>query len=318
MGLATTTTLKDLFKNTPIGSSTNIRFGESTADIRLWAEYAGRNGWTETTGWMDSGINYDDDVSDYEARVRFGALFNNEGSINTVNDAIGFGATEAGNHHVGAGAAIWPYKTFPMQGTIWVKADGWAAPSPTPSPAVQATGDPHLVNVHGQRFDIYRPGAHVLLHVPRGAAPDTTWLHLEADARQLGAGCEELYFQAITVTGAWVERARNLTADLDEFALGDRGEPARGLQFFAESAGKRSSTSWINFGKVGLKVVWGHTGGGIKYLDVLLKHVGQAGVKVGGLLGEDDHTWVSTQNSACKHFVALHTDGPSDLSGIVG
>jgi len=297
MGLATTTTLKDLFKNTPIGSSTNIRFGESTADIRLWAEYAGRNGWTENTGWMDSGINYDDDVSDYEARVRFGALFNNEGSINTVNDAIGFGATEADNHHVGAGAAIWPYKTFPMQGTIWVKADGWAAPSPTPSPAVQATGDPHLVNVHGQRFDVLQPGSHVLLHVPMGAHPSHALLRVVAEAQQLGGACADTYFVAVNITGRWAG---------PEARAHGTGDGRRGLVFHADGdAAARPDAAWMSFGTVSLKVVHGRTRAGAAYLNLYARNLLKAGYLVGGLLGEDDHTEVATPSSNCNRVVSL-------------
>jgi len=142
MGLPTTTTLKDLFATTPIGSSTNIRFGESTADIRLWAEYAGRNGWAEETVWMGSGINYADDMSIYQARVRFGALFNNYDRVGDADDAIGFGATEAeGQGMVGAGATTWPRNSYPVQGTIWVKTP---VPSPTSSPTLAPTPAPTL------------------------------------------------------------------------------------------------------------------------------------------------------------------------------
>jgi len=193
-------------------------------------------------------------------------------------------------------------------------------PSPTPSPtaiqvaspgSVHAVGDPHLVNIYGQRFDIYQPGAHVLLQVPRGAARNTTKLHVRAYAKQMGALCEELYFQTLNVTGRWVEdellhsQAIGSTASSLEAVLGVDGKTAGGLHFSAESAGKGQRTPWLYFGGVGLKVVWGHTGGGISYLNVLLKHVGQVGVPVGGLLGADDHTSVSTRGPNCRHPVAL-------------
>merc|ERR1719382_208783 len=31
-----------------------------------------------------------------------------------------------------------------------------------------AVGDPHLENVHGERFDLMKPGKHVLINIPRG------------------------------------------------------------------------------------------------------------------------------------------------------
>ena len=33
--------------------------------------------------------------------------------------------------------------------------------------AASGTGDPHLVNVHGQKFDLYQPGLHPLIRIPR-------------------------------------------------------------------------------------------------------------------------------------------------------
>ena len=82
------------------------------------------------TNWKAAGINFDDDGSGYQAKVRFGALFNNEGSVVTANDAIGFGATEAGGASVGAGVVVYSNNRYPMQGTIWVKT----APTPPPPP----------------------------------------------------------------------------------------------------------------------------------------------------------------------------------------
>ncbi|CAK0880678.1 unnamed protein product [Prorocentrum cordatum] len=54
------------------------------------------------------------------------------------------------------------------------------SPTPTPAPAASATGDPHLQNIHGERFDLMRPGNAVLIQIPRGEpvcnmAPASTW-----------------------------------------------------------------------------------------------------------------------------------------------
>jgi hypothetical protein len=53
--------------------------------------------------------------SDYQAKVRFGLLLNNEDSINTANDAVGFGVVEAGGLGAGAGHAKWQPR-FAMRG----------------------------------------------------------------------------------------------------------------------------------------------------------------------------------------------------------
>merc|ERR1712194_670782 len=47
------------------------------------------------------------------------------------------------------------------------------------------TGDPHLVNVHGQKFDLYQPGLHPLIRIPR-SQKERTALLVQAKASRLG------------------------------------------------------------------------------------------------------------------------------------
>ncbi|CAK0812123.1 unnamed protein product, partial [Prorocentrum cordatum] len=209
-----------------------------------------------------------------------------------------------------------------------------AQPGPTPSPtasqefsaesvdmsSVHAVGDPHLVNVYGQHFDIFHQGVHVLLQVPRGAAPAAARLYVAARAQQLGAVCDEMYFTSLNVTGRWVEdrlrsKAFNLTDDFPEAAMRARGRPTGGLHFLAGQAGNRRHTPWMYFGGVGLRVTWGHTAHGVKYLNVLMKHVSQAGAPVGGLLGGDDHTEAATRSSACSKSLALRAEEQDEPQG---
>jgi len=77
-----------------------------------------------------------------------------------------------------------------------------AMPSPGP---IAATGDPHLQNIYGERFDVMKPGRHVLIHIPRGEPDKSTLLRVEAEARRLGGQCSDMYFQSLNVTGAWAE-----------------------------------------------------------------------------------------------------------------
>ncbi|CAK0889219.1 unnamed protein product [Prorocentrum cordatum] len=106
--------------------------------------------------------------------------------------------------------------------------------------SVSASGDPHLVNVHGQRFDLYQPGVHSLLRIPksggRRAAPA-----VQARAAHIGAGCAELYFTEISITGTWARRHR--TADLH----------------WAAQDVERGRARWSKFHQIGVKVVHGHT-----------------------------------------------------------
>jgi len=173
------------------------------------------------------------------------------------------------------------------------------SPSPTSSPpstataplpslgGVSGTGDPHLVNMFGERFDLYRTGLNVLLQIPRWAGPQQTLLLLEADARRMGGTCSDVYFQIVKISGAWTNQT-----DV--------------LEFFANTSDNHpSSMMWRRFDKVDLKVVNGKTREGIDYLNVFARNLGNTGYSVGGLLGEDDHGDASTPSSACTRQMSL-------------
>merc|ERR1719515_651271 len=87
-------------------------------------------------------------------------------------------------------------------------------PTPAPAPAggpsaagggAAAVGDPHLQNVHGERFDLMKPGKHVLINIPRGVGAEKSLLRVQADARQLSGKCADMYFQEVNVTGSWAD-----------------------------------------------------------------------------------------------------------------
>eukprot|EP00959_Pyramimonas_sp_CCMP1952_P297873 6231215-Pyramimonas_sp.AAC.1 len=71
--------------------------------------------------------------------------------------------------------------------------------------SVAATGDPHLQNIFGERFDLMQPGKHVLIQIPKGASAETTLINVEALVQQLGGHCADMYFQEMNITGAWAE-----------------------------------------------------------------------------------------------------------------
>ncbi|CAK0792187.1 unnamed protein product [Prorocentrum cordatum] len=163
-------------------------------------------------------------------------------------------------------------------------------PAPTPAPAgasASATGDPHLQNIHGERFDLMRPGKAVLIQIPRGKPAEAAMLTVVADARQMGALCGDLYFLTLNITGAWANKAR-----------------AGGFIFTAEGV-RDESLSWTKIGPVELKVVHGRTNQGIKYLNLYVKHLGHVDAVVGGLLGEDDHTDAAQPAENCRKVVSL-------------
>jgi hypothetical protein len=132
-----------------------------------------------------------------------------------------------------------------------------------------------------------KPGKHVLINIPRGVSAEKSLLRVQADARQLGGQCADMYFQELNVTGSWAE-AKQV-----------------GGYHYSVSQRDVETPEWVAFGKVGLKVVHGRTDSGLSYLNVYVKHLGRAGYAVGGLLGEDDHEDVITPLEECAKRLSL-------------
>ncbi|CAK0807098.1 unnamed protein product [Prorocentrum cordatum] len=152
---------------------------------------------------------------------------------------------------------------------------------------VKATGDPHLQNIHGQHFDLMKPGKHVLIHIPRRAPIGNILLQLKGDVQQMGGPCE-MYFQELNITGKWADEKRS-----------------GGFKFHAGARRRKRDSKWLRLGKVAIKVVHGRTNKGARYLNFYVKHLSKVGFVVGGLLGEDDHTNEASRSSSCRHRVAL-------------
>jgi len=131
-----------------------------------------------------------------------------------------------------------------------------------------------------------KPGNHVLINIPRGWHKKAL-LRVQADARQLGGQCADMYFQELNVTGEWVE-----------------AKGTSGLRFQAQGV-HDEQPKWLTFGKVQVKVAHGHTQNGAQYLNLYVKHLGHSGFAVGGLLGEDDHTEAAMPSKACAHHTTL-------------
>merc|ERR1719356_584471 len=164
-----------------------------------------------------------------------------------------------------------------------------ASAGSTGSTGAQAIGDPHLTNVHGERFDLTQPGTHVLLHIPRGAAANATLLGVSALAVQMGPQCADMYFQEVNITGKWAEIKQT-----------------SGFRFRAGEVGNGKKSNWAaRLGSVDLKVVYGSTLQGIPYLNFFVQHLGQVGLRIGGLLGSDDHTEATAPSKKCSRKMSL-------------
>jgi hypothetical protein len=156
------------------------------------------------------------------------------------------------------------------------------------STAAHGTGDPHMQNIHGERFDLMQSGKHTLIRIPRGSRDGQTLLHVEAQAQRLGGLCAEMYFTEINITGAWAN-----------------AEQKNGYAFRADGPGGKAESKWLDLGGVQVKVARGHTQQGIQYLNFYVKHLTRVGFIVGGLLGEDAHDQASTPSDDCARRMAL-------------
>jgi len=169
-------------------------------------------------------------------------------------------------------------------------ATGGAGGAPALGGAGSAVGDPHLQNIYGERFDLMKPGKHVLVNIPRGALSENALLQVEAEARQMGGKCADMYFQELNITGSWVAAAKQ----------------SGGLHFKAGEM-VEEKTNWEVFGRVELKVAHGRTKQGIQYLNLYVKHLDRTGLAVGGLLGEDDHSEAAVSPKECAQTLSLIT-----------
>jgi len=168
-------------------------------------------------------------------------------------------------------------------------------PAPTPAPTLAPTlgpvsgiGDPHLTNIYGERYDLYRTGVNVLLRIPSTSyRKGRMLLRMEAESRHIGTECSETYFQIVKISGPWTNRSGTLKV------------------FAKKSEGTPNQMKWRRFGKIELKVAHGKTGEGVEYLNVFAKHLGRAGFPVGGLLGGDDHTEAASRPSNCARVLSL-------------
>jgi len=76
------------------------------------------------------------------------------------------------------------------------------------------TGDPHVTNVDGERFNIVRAGLHELLRLPRraqsGDPNEEPLLDVTAGVELNNGDCNDPYVQEVGLTGRWLRSAGSL------------------------------------------------------------------------------------------------------------
>jgi hypothetical protein len=221
--------------------------------------------------------------------------------------------------------------------------------TPTGAPtAGKVTGDPHVTNVEGQRFNLVRVGVHELLRLPRrsGSRPGQG-AGGEALLEVLGTveserGCKEPFVKQLDLSGLWLRqsgplvlRAGGLNSDpimlqvngshvsKDEFA---RDARLRGLLKAEEPEGKHVKrhgakahrdklfTLKFQFSGAAFTVDWIHRevpGSSLNHLDLNVADLPklERGMDVGGILGRDDHTSAARYSPGCEPTMNLMSRG---------
>ncbi|CAK0857817.1 unnamed protein product [Prorocentrum cordatum] len=186
--------------------------------------------------------------------------------------------------HAAAGGAA---PMIPEEPTWHAAAGGTAPVSAAGGVVASATGDPHLQNIHGEKFDLMKPGKHVLIQIPRKRT-DSALLRVDAGVHVLGTQCADMYFQELNITGAWADVKR-----------------AGGLHYHAQDADD-TSYHWSRFGNVQMKVAKGRTKKGIKY-PKCLRH----SAPMGGARGWTRRTRETMVSPGCINDAVVHLSLPA-------
>jgi hypothetical protein len=91
-----------------------------------------------------------------------------------------------------------------------------------PDCSAGVVGDPHLTNLHGEKFDIH-DGMHRLVHFPRGAPEKEALFMVDAKAVDMGAtaDCYSVYLESVKLSGKWVGDEINIGTNTNSVASSD-------------------------------------------------------------------------------------------------
>lgn len=189
-----------------------------------------------------------------------------------------------------------------------------------------AVGDPHMMNIRGESFEVRKPGVHTFLTMPQNSNVESALL--QVDALLLGDDCSALFIKRINIAGRWLGSVPPLAFTADGAGEGQAEGPGLRLgnssfltmeQFMSrvprkmikmDLPGKAIETptlanthattmaATVKFDSgVDLKVSWvtertqaSHL---VKSLWLTSKGLSSVNMPIGGLLGTDDHSLVS-------------------------
>jgi len=176
---------------------------------------------------------------------------------------------------------------------------------------VSAVDDPHLTDIAGDKFDLYRAGAHKLIVIPQGASSETANLIVSGEVEQFGKRKNDLWIRTLNIRGKWVKggsfsfktnnapfgnkaavlvrRGKNPWATVDNVQdsnlviTSDLDAKAPNADF-SESVARKAE---VKAGPLTVEVSWATAqkeGDDVNHLDVHVKGLGGVEDAVGGLL----------------------------------
>lgn len=181
----------------------------------------------------------------------------------------------------------------------------------TASCSAASSGDPHMVNIKNERFDVRKPGQHVLLQIPRLAAQADSLLRVDAMIRN-HKNCKIQYIKRLNITGQWAEanRTGGIIFDPD---VPNPWKATAELPHAVKTVVHGNVT--LKLGPVGLQVQYVYTKKGFGYLNFHADSLGELHMPVGGLLGLDDHEEATKEDcTPAEGILQLNALGPMELA----
>jgi hypothetical protein len=207
-------------------------------------------------------------------------------------------------------------------------ADPLAEPlaAPPAEPLASASGDPHLSNTRGERFDIYKSGRMEFLRVPYdSAAIDanfTVLATIEAVKESIHQCDESRYITSLLFGGAWLEdrllRIAMQNGQMEVLLGGVQVKPSADARPIGKMVQLQMPEE--NQVHVGVGGMWIDVSRDLQpvhyFLNMQARSLATSGYRIGGLLGEDDHVAVSTPPPGCEisRLTAVRTTRRIDAS----
>jgi hypothetical protein len=189
--------------------------------------------------------------------------------------------------------------------------------------ASHAVGDPHCVNVRGERFNVYTTGNVTMLQVPRKESSPGQYYRLRALIVPVSnAPCAPTVITQLHITGSWLGNKPSLTITASPQGLPEVTEAWRD-ELFGPSHNrvvhyKNGNKALVVPIKQGIGLVVKPrkaAASGVFYFDLVAVGLPSLGDEAGGLLGVDTHDEDSQPPPGCNAHTPAALGRASDLEG---